>query len=361
MTAMRHLLLSCDAVGGVWQYSTDLARALEPHGYQVTLALMGPAPNEAQLAEAGMIPNLHLVETGLELDWLATEPAPVLVAEARLAEMAGDLRADIVQLHTPALTASGRYSCPVVAVQHSCVATWWAAVHGGTMPDDFAWRTDLVARGLKHATLAITPSAAFAQAVRSVYGVTPLAVHNGRDFVVPAGRQMQDYVFTAGRLWDEGKNVSILDEAAAQLSVPFLAAGSTRAPHGAALTLDTITPMGALNATALVERLSHRPVFASAARYEPFGLAVLEAALAGCALVLSDIATFRELWDGAAIFVDPDDVKGFATAIERLLQDPASRIAAGQSAHDRARRYTPASTAAAMAAHYATAEQRAAA
>src|SRR3546814_3677782 len=38
-----HLLLSADAVGGVWQYSTDLIRALQPHGYQVTLAVMGPA------------------------------------------------------------------------------------------------------------------------------------------------------------------------------------------------------------------------------------------------------------------------------------------------------------------------------
>ena len=45
------------------------------------------------------------------------------------------------------------------------------------------------------------------------------------------------------------------------------------------------------------------PIFVSAARYEPFGLAVLEAAQAGCALVLSDIPTFRELWDGAALFV----------------------------------------------------------
>ncbi len=44
-------------------------------------------------------------------------------------------------------------------------------------------------------------------------------------------------------------------------------------------------------------------VFASMARYEPFGLAVLEAAQAGMRLVLSDIPTFRELWDGAAIFV----------------------------------------------------------
>ena len=60
---------------------------------------------------------------------------------------------------------------------------------------------------------------------------------------------------------------------------------------------------------ALDERRSERLAWRSGrssprtALYEPFGLAVLEAAQAGCALVLSDIPTFRELWDGAALFV----------------------------------------------------------
>ena len=33
------------------------------------------------------------------------------------------------------------------------------------------------------------------------------------------------------------------------------------------------------------------------ARYEPFGLSILEAALSGCALVLGDLPSLRELWD----------------------------------------------------------------
>jgi glycosyltransferase involved in cell wall biosynthesis len=60
-----------------------------------------------------------------------------------------------------------------------------------------------------------------------------------------------------------------------------------------------------LSAREVAERLAERPVFVSASRYEPFGLAVLEAARAGCALLLSDIPTFRELWAGAAAFVRP--------------------------------------------------------
>ena len=361
MTAVRHLLLTCDAVGGVWQYSTDLARALDPLGYQVTLAVMGPSPDQAARDSIAQSSNVQLLDSGLELDWLAADPAPVLEAERRLAQMAGDLGADLVQVHSPALISMGRYRCPVIAVQHSCVATWWAAVHGGEMPEDFRWRTDMVSRGLQHATIAVTPSASFAEAVRQVYGVSPFPVHNGRNLAVPARKPMRDYVFTAGRLWDEGKNVPVLDEAAATISVPILAAGPVEAPQGGALSIQALQAIGTLNEHGLAARLSERPIFASAALYEPFGLAVLEAASAGCALILSDIPTFRELWEGAATFVSPHDPKGYAQAIEHMLGDRAARTDAGKRAQQRARRYNPAAMAAAMAGHYATAEQRVAA
>lgn len=355
-----HLLLTADAVGGVWQYSTDLAAALQPFGWEVTLAAMGPPLSEVQRSEAAAIPNLQVVETGLELDWLATDAASVLAAETRLAELAADLRVDLVQLHTPALVSAGRYACPVVAVLHSCVATWWSAVKEGPMPADFAWRSGLVQHGLKRAMLAVAPSAAFAQMAHLHYGVVPLAVHNGR-FLLVRPRAMEDSVFTAGRLWDEGKNLGVLDEVADRLALPFNAAGPVSGPGGASIRFRALQPLGTLDTGALADQLARRPVFVSAALYEPFGLAVLEAANAGCALILSDIPTFRELWDGAAFFVAPNDAQGFATAIEEMIENVAARQEAGRRAQKRAHRYTPAAMAATMAGHYAVLQRRAAA
>ncbi|MEB3829625.1 glycosyltransferase [Phormidium sp. CCY1219] len=58
------------------------------------------------------------------------------------------------------------------------------------------------------------------------------------------------------------------------------------------------------------EELSHwyarAAIYAFPARYEPFGLSVLEAALSGCALVLGDIPRLREMWGDAAVFANPD-------------------------------------------------------
>lgn len=362
MTAARRLLLTADAVGGVWTYSIELARALHPLGYEVVLAVLGPAPAEAQHAEAIAIPGLRLVQTGFALEWLAASQTAILNAEAGLAALAAEVGADVVQMHTPALVSLERYPCPVVAVHHSCVATWWSALRGGPPPENFAWRTELVSRGLRNADAVVAPTAAFGRMVQRCYDLPcpPRGVHNGSARSARSG-VMRDEVFTAGRLWDEGKNVALLDEAAARLGVPFKAAGPGAGPRGETITLRHIHHVGVLDRAGLMARLVSRPIFASAALYEPFGLAVLEAANAGCALVLSDIPSFREIWGDAAAFVDARDAKGFAAAIETLLGDRALRLEAGRRARERASHYTPAATATKMAAIYASVQRRAAA
>jgi glycosyltransferase involved in cell wall biosynthesis len=158
-----------------------------------------------------------------------------------------------------------------------------------------------------------------------------------------------DFVFTAGRLWDEGKNFGMLDAAAGRIGVPVRAAGPLAGPNGAQVLFDNIHCLGTLGEEELGRWLSARPVFVSAALHEPFGPSVLEAASAGCALILSDIPTFRELWDEVAIFVDPRDEDGFARAIGDLVGDDFERAVLGRAARERAARYTPDAMAAQMA------------
>ncbi|HYZ32351.1 MAG TPA: glycosyltransferase, partial [Crenalkalicoccus sp.] len=118
-----------------------------------------------------------------------------------------------------------------------------------------------------------------------------------------------------------------------------LAAGPLEGPNGARVAPRHVRPLGPLDEAGLALWLARGPVFVSVARYEPFGLAVLEAALAGCALVLSDTPGFRELWDGAAIFVAERDDVALATVLHALLQDRERRAACGAAAEARARRY----------------------
>lgn len=345
----RRLLMTADAIGGVWQYALGMAGDLVRAGWSVDIATLGPAPSPAQHAGADAA-GVTLIDTALPLDWLAADARAVEGAAQAIAALAADRGAQVVQLNQPAL-AVATFAMPVVAVVHSCPASWWDAVERGPLPADLVWQRDLIARGLARADAVVCPSHAFAATVQRLYALpaAPIVIHNGRSLPAATG-PLRARAFTAGRLWDRAKNVATLDRAAARLPLPFKAAGALRGPHGEAIALAHLDALGHIDDATIAAQLVTRPIFASAARYEPFGLAVLEAALTGCALVLSDIPTFRELWDGAATFVAADDAAGFATAIDRLAADPGLRRLSGDRARARALDYTPERTAAATAA-----------
>lgn len=351
------VLLTTDAVGGVWQYSLDLARGLGECGVETILALLGPAPDAVQRGEAQAIAGATLIETGLPLDWLCDGPRPVLAAGAAITDLARAERATLVQLNMPSLGAAAPPPIPVVAVTHGCVSTWWqAAKPGEALAPEYVWHRKLMSEGLRAADHLVAPTASYARTVARHYGLprTPTVIHNGRSPLLSGAEAVQtDRVLTVGRLWDGVKRTELLDRVAARLPVPFDAAGALIGPHGERVAIEHLHPLGQLDAADLGRHLAPRPIFVSAASFEPFGLAVLEAASAGCALVLSDIASFRELWDGVAIFVSGDGEAGYIRAIEALLGDPFERRCLGEAARQRAARYTPQAMADAMLAVYA--------
>ncbi len=320
------LLITADTVGGVWRYAIDLARGA---GVQTILALMGPPPSPSQVEEARAITGVHVVHTGLPLDWTAETPDNLARSSQQLAALAALSGADSIHLHAPALVGTVSWPAAVVAVAHSCVGTWWEAVRDGPLPPDLAWRAGLTAQGLHRARI-IAPSHAHAAALGRVYGFHgTTVVHNGGGVsVLPSPRAG---VLTAGRLWDEGKGVAWLDHAAA--TIPIHAAGPVQGPAGGPAAFQHLTLLGTLDAPSLLQRYASAQVFASMAAYEPFGLAVLEAASAGCALVLRDIPSARELWDGAALFVRTE--AELLPALQQALANPSL----GPAAQARASHY----------------------
>lgn len=339
-----HVLMTADCVGGVWSYALDLAGSLIEAGVKVTLVTLGPAPGAAQRAKARRIDGLELVHTGLPLDWTAKARDEIENGAAALAAVARWAEADLIHLNHPAFGV-GDFHAPVIAVAHSCVATWWRAVRGGALPEDFAWRSELVQAGYQRAAAVLAPSAAFARMTAEAYRLfrQPIVVRNGRSHPTkdrPRRGKSAAFAFTAGRLWDDGKNLCALDRAAGRLRHPVLAAGPTTGPNGAAIQFERIRALGTLDFNALDHWLRRAPLFVSTARYEPFGLCVLEAAQRGCALVLSDIPSFRELWDDVAEFAPADDDEAIAAAIDRVLRDDAHAKRLAAAARKRARRYS---------------------
>ena len=64
------VLMTTDAVGGVWNYCIRLAEALDAYDVQIALATMGPALNEHQRHEARRLANVQLYESTFKLEWM---------------------------------------------------------------------------------------------------------------------------------------------------------------------------------------------------------------------------------------------------------------------------------------------------
>jgi glycosyltransferase involved in cell wall biosynthesis len=353
--------MTADAVGGVWTYAVELARGLAENGVQITLAVLGPAASRRRLEEASSIAGLDLIETGLPLDWMANEPSEIEESAAVIRGLARRAGADLIHVNSPALAAGGAHAIPVIGICHSCLATWWGELKTGPMPESFRWRTRSLWRGMLACDALAAPSHAFAVATSAAHETSrPVVIHNGRDPVARPARDRETIAFTAGRLWDEGKNVAVVDAASALTAVPVYAAGPTLDPSTLnGITLEHATALGELSADDVGEWLQRASIYVTSARYEPFGLSVLEAAQAGCALILSDIPTFRELWNGAAVFLQPDDAAGFAAAMTALAGDESRARRLGERARIHAQRYSRAAMTAGVLDLYRTVQVRA--
>jgi glycosyltransferase involved in cell wall biosynthesis len=337
------VLMTADCVGGVWRYAMDLAKAAMAHGVEPTLAGLGPRPRAAQEREAFRA-GIRLVWLDAELDWVATG-SPVLERAARLLDrVIEDFEPDVLHLNTPALAHLVASGVPCVATLHSCVASWWAAVRRTPLPQSWEWNRCHVEKGLRAASLVVVPTQGFASSLSAIYGPLPRlrVIHNGSAVSDPGvpSTPREPVVMAAGRWWDEAKNLAALRAAAPQVTWPIEIAGPLEGPNGSRSEAGPLRALGELSAGACTARMARAALFVSPAIYEPFGLSVLEAARLGAALVLADIATFRELWDGAAVFFPARDPGHLAQSVNRLIDDSALREALAAKARERAANYS---------------------
>ncbi len=342
--------MSTDTVGGVWSYALELARALRGRGVQVILATMGAPLSAEQQRAARTIPDLIVCESRWRLEWMNQPWDDVARAGGWLKMLERRFRPDVVHLNH---YSHGHldWSAPCLVVGHSCVLSWWHGVFGGPAPEQWRRYRDYVRRGLQGANYVVAPSNTMLAAIEAHYGplTRTAVVHNGR---VPAeyrsaggAAQKQPLVLGAGRLWDEAKNLRALTATAPALHWPVYLAGETRHPDGGETPLEHVHVLGALAPSALLPWFRRAGIYVLPARYEPFGLSVLEAALAGCAPVIGDIPSLRELWDGAARFVPPEDPGALTVAINGLIEEPGRRQVLAERACARARDYSAAAMA----------------
>lgn len=340
---MPRVLMTADTVGGVWTYAVELARELESRGVRVAIATMGNPLAPHLRGEIAGSRRISLHESTFRLEWMTDCLRDVEAAGEWLLELEREFEPDIVHLNQYAFGALP-FRAPTLVVAHSCVLSWFRAVRGEAAPPEWDRYRHWVKQGLAGAGLVAAPTRAMLDTLAGNYG------YEGKGLVLPNGAsgdafapaRKQHFVLAAGRFWDAAKNLAALEQVAPALPWPVKVAGACKQPGGGTVTPEGVQCLGELPREALARELAQAAIYALPARYEPFGLSVLEAGLSGCALVLGDIPSLREIWGAAAVYVPPDDTQALQAALRQLIEAPAERSRLGEAALARARHFTPA-------------------
>src|ERR1043166_2419847 len=209
-----HILVTADTLGGVWTYTRELVTGLALGRDRVTLVSFGDIPTDAQTRWMQNLPNLDYRPTAFKLEWM-------LDSEADMEASSRDLEAVIAESKPDLLHFSqfyyGTLNCdvPRVVVAHSDVVSWSMAVHRKSPPETawLRWYRQVVVRGLHAATTVVAPSRWMLDQIELHYGKLASAsvIHNGRtQTLFNPHISKQENIVTMGRLWDSGKNVSLL-------------------------------------------------------------------------------------------------------------------------------------------------------
>lgn len=338
-----HILVTADTIGGVWTYARELVTGLVRRGIKVTLVSFGEIPAPQQTRWMDDLENLDFRPTAFRLEWMQDSEADLAASAEYLESIVRECRPDV--LHLNQFYYGDLHSdVPRLVVAHSDVVNWWVAVHQKEPPESrwMRWYREAVSRGIANATAVAAPSRWMLAQIERHYckPESGSVVYNGRSpGLFNPHMSKDDLLVTVGRLWDSGKNAALLLRQ--DLPVPVCIVGTDKHPESQGRAFGGrrtgVQFQAQQNEGELSRTFARASIYAATSRYEPFGLAPVEAALSRCAIVASDIAPFRELWEGAAVFFRDDDAESLRDAVLQLANDPGLRRHYGNLAYNHAR------------------------
>lgn len=344
-----HILVTADTITGVWTYTRELVTGLVSRGHRVTLVSFGEIPLPPQTSWMDGLHGLDYRPTAFRLEWMQEGEQDLRDSSNYLLALVRELKPDV--LHLNQFCYGGlRVDTPRVVVAHGDLISWWIAVHDRE-PRETSWirrYRQTVTSGVSGASCIVAPSAWMMESLLSCYG--PAAreevIYNGRNpiFFNPYVNK-EDSVMAVGRIWDAGRQVSLLTQHAHPVSVCIVGSdqpvATPRIPIRADVKVEVDQVNVALKGPQTEAQLrmlySRSAIYAATARYEPFGMAALEAAFSRCAIVANDIPSYREIWDDAALYFRANDGGSLAEVIRDLCEDRDLCRNYGNRAYQRAR------------------------
>lgn len=339
------VLMTTDTIGGVWTFTKELAVGLLAQRCVVALVSVGRAPSQEQLDWAAEIAvrfgkDFYFIALDTPLEWMQDNPNAFSGTESTLRRLVKEINPDVF-LSSQYCFGALEIDVPLIVVAHSDVLSWARACRNQPL-EPSPWLDQycsLVRRGLLQADAVVAPTRWMLDALAMGFPIP------SRQFVIPNGRTIPPapahlprrlHAVTAGRLWDEAKNLKFLEDM--DLRVPLIIAGALLNDSSEySLTAQT-NALGQLTENALLALFRQCAFYICPSLYEPFGLAPLEAALCGCAVVLNDIPSLREVWGDSALYFQGAD--SLACLVDKLATNVNSLVKWQAHSLQRARQFT---------------------
>jgi glycosyltransferase involved in cell wall biosynthesis len=336
-------------MSGSWTYTRELVTGLVTRGVRVTLLTFGEIPLPDQTAWMDRLHGLEYRPTAFRLEWMDEAPQDLPESSGFLANLVHEVRPDLLHLHQ-FCHGNLAVDVPRVIMVHGDLISWAQAVQGCTPRPTrwLQWYRETVVRGIAAADAVVAPSVWMLDTLRSIYTCPR------REAVIYPGRNpiffnpyisKDDSVLSVGRLVDAGKQVFLLTQHAHPFPVCIVGAEQTvpvpRVPIRADVKVSTAEASVAIRGPQTEAQLralySRAAVYAATPRYEPLGMATLDAAFSRCAIVANDIPSFREVWGDAALYFRTNDASSLATILRQFDSDRPLRQAYADRAFARAR------------------------
>jgi len=339
------ILMTTDTIGGVWTFTQELAAGLLEHENDVLLVSFGRAPAAAQLAQCELLEQrfgrrFRYVAADVPLEWMEQNERVFEDGAYILGREAAVFAPEMV--HTNQFCYGALDGCiPRVVTAHSDVLSWAKACRREPL-EPTAWLqryVEQVQAGLSTADAVVAPTQWMMNAAADSFALPKrrVVIPNGRSIRADFGHPRVLRAVTAGRLWDEAKGISILAEV--KTAVPVVIAGDSGL-NSAQGRGDVVSAhsLGQLDEQQMVQLLQQSALYLCLSLYEPFGLAPLEAALCGCAVIARDIPSLREVWDDAALFFK--NAEELSAVLERLSRDAKFLEAARRRSFERSQDFS---------------------
>ncbi len=344
-----HVLVTADTMSASWGYTRELVTGLVATGVRVTLVTFGEIPLPDQTAWMDRLHGLEFRPTAFRLEWMDDAPRDLAESSEFLINLIHEIEPDLLHLHQ-FCHGNLPVDIPRVIMAHGDLISWSLAVQGCTPRPTrwLKWYRETVMRGIAAADALVAPSAWMLETLRATY------TRPRREAVIYPGRNpiffnpyisKENSVLSVGRMVDAGKQVFLLTQHTHSFPVCIVGSEHTvpvpavpiRADVKVSTSQSTVAIRGAQTEAQLRALYSRAAVYAATPRYEPLGMAALDAAFSRCALVANDIPSFREAWGDSALYFRTNDAASLAAVLRQLHNDRPLRHAYADRAFARAR------------------------